>query len=180
MMTFSDVTCICFFFFFLMIRRPPRSTRTDTLFPYTTLFRSPAGPAPAAPQISWLPQVPRDRIPTLDRIYSSVVPARIDWSNPPFETAIVDLDEQPAGGQAQDELLVFWNDTNFCNDQGCTFEVLRSRDGAYVPVLQTVAKDVRLGAAFDRGMRRLLTDGEPWVWDGDSYVQEVYQPTRVR
>src|SRR3546814_7372376 len=30
----------CFFFFFLMIRRPPRSTRTDTLFPYTTLFRS--------------------------------------------------------------------------------------------------------------------------------------------
>src|SRR3546814_19871987 len=29
-----------FMFFFLMIRRPPRSTRTDTLFPYTTLFRS--------------------------------------------------------------------------------------------------------------------------------------------
>src|SRR3546814_9412800 len=28
-----------------MIRRPPRSTRTDTLFPYTTLFRSPS-PAP--------------------------------------------------------------------------------------------------------------------------------------
>src|SRR3546814_4912492 len=26
--------------FFLMIRRPPRSTRTDTLFPYSTLFRS--------------------------------------------------------------------------------------------------------------------------------------------
>src|SRR3546814_20869286 len=30
----------CLFFFFLMILRPPRSTRTDTLFPYTTLFRS--------------------------------------------------------------------------------------------------------------------------------------------
>src|SRR3546814_3134745 len=30
------------FFFFLMIRRPPRSTLTDTLFPYTTLFRSAA------------------------------------------------------------------------------------------------------------------------------------------
>src|SRR3546814_13006801 len=27
-------------FFVFMIRRPPRSTRTDTLFPYTTLFRS--------------------------------------------------------------------------------------------------------------------------------------------
>src|SRR3546814_20479967 len=31
---------ICFFF--LMIRQPPRSTRTDTLFPYTTLFRAAA------------------------------------------------------------------------------------------------------------------------------------------
>src|SRR3546814_6547623 len=30
--------------FFLIIRRPPRSTRTDTLFPYTTLFRSPNHP----------------------------------------------------------------------------------------------------------------------------------------
>src|SRR3546814_17627611 len=30
----------CVFLFFLMILRPPRSTRTDTLFPYTTLFRS--------------------------------------------------------------------------------------------------------------------------------------------
>src|SRR3546814_5863468 len=30
----------CNVFFFLMIRRPPRSTRTDTLFPYTTLFRA--------------------------------------------------------------------------------------------------------------------------------------------
>src|SRR3546814_151873 len=39
------ITCcyVCFCFFFLMIRRPPRSTRTDTLFPYTTLFRSGTG-----------------------------------------------------------------------------------------------------------------------------------------
>src|SRR3546814_5766051 len=34
----KDVSSVCVFF--LMIRRPPRSTRTDTLFPYTTLFRS--------------------------------------------------------------------------------------------------------------------------------------------
>src|SRR3546814_20181996 len=31
---------LCVFLFFLVLRRPPRSTRTDTLFPYTTLFRS--------------------------------------------------------------------------------------------------------------------------------------------
>src|SRR3546814_4374497 len=34
------VFLVCFLVFFLMILRPPRSTRTDTLFPYTTLFRS--------------------------------------------------------------------------------------------------------------------------------------------
>src|SRR3546814_2919282 len=37
------------FLCFLMIRRPPRSTRTDTLFPYTTLFRSTAS-ADACPR----------------------------------------------------------------------------------------------------------------------------------
>src|SRR3546814_16536277 len=35
-----------------MIRRPPRSTRTDTLFPYTTLFRSSHVPAHA--RLSWV------------------------------------------------------------------------------------------------------------------------------
>src|SRR3546814_11560893 len=37
--------------FFVMIRRPPRSTRTDTLFPYTTLCRSlcPSGASPVLP-----------------------------------------------------------------------------------------------------------------------------------
>src|SRR3546814_18329227 len=37
---FGYVVCCLLCVFFLMIRRPPRSTRTDTLFPYTTLFRS--------------------------------------------------------------------------------------------------------------------------------------------
>src|SRR3546814_7267677 len=35
----ASLMLLCIFLF-LMIRRPPRSTRTDTLFPYTTLFRS--------------------------------------------------------------------------------------------------------------------------------------------
>src|SRR3546814_16727020 len=57
-MFFFDWFCYFLFicFFFLMIRRPPRSTRTDTLFPYTTLFRSKsphrqsARPSPNAPR----------------------------------------------------------------------------------------------------------------------------------
>src|SRR3546814_2782431 len=46
--------CVCF----LMIRRPPRSTRTDTLFPYTTLFRS-RGPTTAAGALGDLAGAPR-------------------------------------------------------------------------------------------------------------------------
>src|SRR3546814_1332717 len=42
------------FFFFLMIRRPPRSTRTDTLFPYTTLFRSPCRPGVRPAAVRWV------------------------------------------------------------------------------------------------------------------------------
>src|SRR3546814_18215440 len=58
------LSCTASFFFFLMRRRPPRSTRTDTLFPYTTLFRSlrprPAAPAghAAVPQPSAVPDDP--------------------------------------------------------------------------------------------------------------------------
>src|SRR3546814_12217498 len=43
----EDVSSLYLFFFFLRIRRPPRSTRTDTLCPYTTLFRSRQRPRPA-------------------------------------------------------------------------------------------------------------------------------------
>src|SRR3546814_2914332 len=48
MVTCGNCRAFCFFFF-LMIRRPPRSTRTDTLFPYTTLFRSPASTRSSRP-----------------------------------------------------------------------------------------------------------------------------------
>src|SRR3546814_6168791 len=47
----SDRSVYIFIVFFLMIRRPPRSTRTDTLFPYTTLFRSLAFYVKAVPCI---------------------------------------------------------------------------------------------------------------------------------
>src|SRR6187401_3678265 len=37
----TPLLCLSPFFFFLMLRQPPRSTQPTTLFPYTTLFRSP-------------------------------------------------------------------------------------------------------------------------------------------
>src|SRR3546814_18180778 len=49
-------------FFFLMIRRPPRSTRTDTLFPYTTLFRTVQGGAAFAHHLAILGEQPAQAI----------------------------------------------------------------------------------------------------------------------
>src|SRR3546814_936383 len=58
----ASVWSVCFLF--LMLRRPPRSTRTDTLFPYTTLFRS-AGEAlqrfPATVPAFWICRPPISR-----------------------------------------------------------------------------------------------------------------------
>src|SRR3546814_3179648 len=51
-----------------MRRRPPRSTRTDTLFPYTTLFRSPSGKH----QIRWRNMHPIIRESSADRLLSIV------------------------------------------------------------------------------------------------------------
>src|SRR3546814_18777378 len=52
---FQSIIFCVLCFFFLSIRRPPRITRTDTIFPYTTLFRSEDGidemEAPAAANI---------------------------------------------------------------------------------------------------------------------------------
>src|SRR6056297_4061661 len=56
------------FFFFLMIRRPPRSTRTDILFPYTTLFRSAKPRAVCAPRRS---RAPASRCPRRSEEHTS-------------------------------------------------------------------------------------------------------------
>src|SRR3546814_6686733 len=79
-----------------MIRRPPRSTRTDTLFPYTTLFRSP----PA--QYSWFRLVARiDDDMTMHRailayasdmslLGTAMLPHGINWTTPSLQTASLD------------------------------------------------------------------------------------------
>src|SRR3546814_19429573 len=58
MLLLGVIEDLYFFIFFLMIRRPPRSTRTDTLFPYTTLFRAPRsrGPGRLRPPGAQLPR----------------------------------------------------------------------------------------------------------------------------
>src|SRR3546814_10262228 len=79
-------------FFFLMIRRPPRSTRTDTLFPYTTLFRSACSSRFLAPSVL-VPRriigVPRDEQKGRSCYPATTSPRRIATHPPPMRIAVV-------------------------------------------------------------------------------------------
>src|SRR3546814_10179284 len=85
-----------------MIRRPPRFTRTDTLFPYTTLFRSPAGSTARAatrarPRSRAPPVPPATRAGTAGRRAGRQAPAtrsRARWDS--METITVGLCRVPA------------------------------------------------------------------------------------
>src|SRR3546814_2787219 len=87
-------------FFFLMIRRPPRSTRTDTLFPYTTLFRSQTR-SPATPVIKAL--VHNDS----EGFYSAETESRRRAHAPPSGrfAAIVVSSEKPEAAQETARLI---------------------------------------------------------------------------
>src|SRR3546814_17410482 len=70
-------SCVSFVsFFFLIIRRPPRSTRTDTLFPYTTLFRSAALSGLSASHI--LPEAYRLTTPASPHLAARIDGVEID------------------------------------------------------------------------------------------------------
>src|SRR3546814_851164 len=64
------------FCFFLRIRRPPRSTRTDTLFPYTTLFRSTGGE-----QSKWVETAPFvwEEVGGHGRLAAKLKDGKVDW-----------------------------------------------------------------------------------------------------
>src|SRR3546814_276313 len=77
------------YFFFLMIRRPPRSTRTDTLFPYTTLFRSAfASGTLAFPELLHRAFIRSGSFPVAERTASLAIPLGPDtiWAVSTFGT----------------------------------------------------------------------------------------------
>src|SRR3546814_15113841 len=86
-------------FFFLMIRRPPRSTRTDTLFPYTTLFRS-RQPLRSALRILELPR-PGDRVAWRHSHFArDLLPRLVDEAD---DVAIAHVNVDPCRGSRRSE-----------------------------------------------------------------------------
>src|SRR3546814_5527131 len=81
-----------------MIRRPPRATRTDTLFPYTTLFRSTASPRARTRACGSTSAVPRPGVDAdgqkQDRSQRDLLEERIDAQQ--IEPVVDEGDEQHA------------------------------------------------------------------------------------
>src|SRR3546814_18518595 len=82
------------FIFFLMIPRPPRSTRTDTLFPYTTLFRSAERAARDRRQVVRLRKVARGH-----RGFDEPGAAALDILDAAIEEQMHRFGEAPRGGK---------------------------------------------------------------------------------
>src|SRR3546814_6332484 len=98
-------------FYFLMIRLPPRSTRTDTLFPYTTLFRSDLRPVRkhlhdvSPPAVRTLPQPDlRRRLPIRRDLQ-----ARGRWHRPDRSGSLPRLAHVRVGLPLQEDLLQLEN-----------------------------------------------------------------------
>jgi peptidoglycan hydrolase-like protein with peptidoglycan-binding domain len=162
---------------------PPPPTAPETA-PETAA--APAPPRPADPTEGAVPvefsfDIARAFRGWLDRVYApAVAPQVIDFTNPPFEIALVDLDRRPTGTTNQVEILVHWNDALFCGSTGCSFDVLRWDGNAYEPVLETMATEIRLGPGYTDGVRDLVVDDRLMTWTGESWTVDAYQPERVR
>ena len=130
-------------------------------------------PSPAragSTALAWLTTVPDTLTGTMDRLYGDdVAPAQIDPSNPPFEIAITDLDENEGSGPL--EILVFWNDEAFCTEAGCRIDVLRNEGRGYATVLRKRARTVSLGERHTQGLRDIvLDDYRIFRWTGLGYA----------
>src|SRR3546814_13528334 len=71
-----------------MLRRPPRSTRTDTLFPYTTLFRSQAGAGWWRGRRCFESPIPNPESPLLGQRLCQRAAVRIDHPRVPARTVL--------------------------------------------------------------------------------------------
>src|SRR3546814_11204496 len=124
--------CVWFFlFFFLMIRRPPRSTRTDTLFPYTTLFRSVCLSDPAHVTL-WRSDATKPVILTVTRP-SDGATRTVEW--------------------ASGEPTVSWP-SDLAIADGATYRL--SWEGASAPDRESAGEGQRVYVRVDLGGRRLI------------------------
>src|SRR3546814_15878476 len=143
-------------FFFLMIRRPPRSTRTDTRFPYTTLFRSPVRRALRPPRLLGTGQRPH---PLADDRHGcgsdrSRAPPGRPFKRPAGAGASTRF---PGSLRAYSETVPLPGGLSSAGAHSCPRSLGRTRNGPYR--LTTPRKGKHMGT--DRSAERRL--GKEWV-----------------
>src|SRR3546814_17261446 len=130
-----------------MIRRPPRSTRTDTLFPYTTLFRSPDGVLPQGRHLLLLERARhlQDQAHRLLLLREQIEP------RPPGAGAHA---ARQALGQAQEGTMPGLHDRRICAARavgdGCYRSVWTSWQPPHFPTRLRRKEERRRGTGWDR------------------------------
>src|SRR3546814_12582550 len=105
-----------------MIRRPPRSTRTDTLFPYTTLFRSTATPSSGESQR-------KGESPFLSKVNARQLSAEATWQDAlGYGMSLLDLEA---------EVRVRWAPSQVVSGES-GWKAVQEQQKAGVPVRQTL------------------------------------------
>src|SRR3546814_6575893 len=116
--------------------RPPRSTRTDTLFPYTTLFRSAFSQSCLAQELPHQPYAPvslefeRHRHPIGALEAHFAVKDHLETHVPSDQVGREDRDSGPRdrGSPLRQNACAFQRDINRCEKRLCSGQVLRDRD----------------------------------------------------
>src|SRR3546814_5777378 len=105
-----------------MLRRPPRSTRTDTLFPYTTLFRSTLGDAGAAQGMHQLQQLLHPGVAFLarPRFDHLAMHDRVSYLRPGLD--MVRIDDRPEEHTSELQSLMRISYAVFCLKKKTTIE----------------------------------------------------------
>jgi len=105
--------------------------------------------------------------------FAAMTDQTIDWSAPPFETAILDLD----GKQGNPAIFVAWSHPLFCEASDCQVHVWywdapeNLAEGTYRKVLEGVFQgDFIVGPAGQAGMRDIWIGDTRFRWNGEAYV----------
>src|SRR3546814_7055067 len=129
-----------------MIRRPPRSTRTDTLFPYTTLFRSNAIRLAAAADIA-------------------------DFIHPTGDDYVVGQADLNDDGRP--DLIVRYDDLGFCGSSGCSGVIVMATAHGYASKTVRVPHFTTMEVLQNKhhGMHDLHFDHAAYIfkWNGKAY-----------
>lgn len=102
--------------------------------------------------------------------YVRMTDKNIDFSDPPFKVALVNLRTTPRTGNL--DIIVIWHDGHYCGAQNCQIDIwLYSKEGnKYYNVSNVIGNDISLGSTSKNGFRDLWLDDKARLrWNGSNF-----------